>query len=186
MRYAFWYLSWRVIFAAFVRRLRGHETYLASNAKLATLFLALMKNFSSRLEHAIWLGRQPKGDLARHMKVALSTVSRWLGGTMPSSDKILQIAAFLGVDAMWLTHGIGEPPDSNSSLLREDITPYRFAAMPQPMAGEQYAALLETLLPSLGISELMETIQVLNDKKPAGWEKISRQAITLLRQKIPN
>jgi transcriptional regulator with XRE-family HTH domain len=64
-----------------------------------------MQNFSTRLAEAIAKSGKSKGALAASTGVALSTVSRWLGGTIPKAEAIARIAKFLGVDAKWLLSG---------------------------------------------------------------------------------
>ena len=64
-----------------------------------------MQNFSSRLAEAIAKSGKSKGGLAASVGVALSTVSRWLGGTVPKAETIARIAAVLSVDAKWLLTG---------------------------------------------------------------------------------
>ncbi len=67
--------------------------------------LATMQNFSTRLSEAIAKSGKSKGALAASTGVALSTVSRWLGGTTPKAEAITRIAKFLSVDAKWLLTG---------------------------------------------------------------------------------
>ncbi len=64
-----------------------------------------MQNFSKRLAEAIAKSGIPKGELAKRIEVALSTVSRWLGGAIPKAETIARLAAVLGVDAKWLLTG---------------------------------------------------------------------------------
>lgn len=64
-----------------------------------------VRNFADRLQEAIRKSGKPKGDLARHCGVALSTVSRWLAGTVPRMDMLRKIAGFLAVDETWLLIG---------------------------------------------------------------------------------
>lgn len=54
---------------------------------------------------AIKKAGKPKGALAEHCGVALSTVSRWLSDTEPKADAVMRISEFLGVDAKWLMTG---------------------------------------------------------------------------------
>lgn len=69
-------------------------------------------NFSARLSIAIARSGNPKGDLAAHCGVALSTVSRWLSGTQPKPATLVKIAEFLSVDPLWL---LGEPIQKRAS-----------------------------------------------------------------------
>lgn len=64
-----------------------------------------MQNFSNRLAQSIAASGKPKGALAAHTGVALSTVSRWLSGTVPKAETLEEIAEFLSVDAKWLLTG---------------------------------------------------------------------------------
>jgi transcriptional regulator with XRE-family HTH domain len=68
-------------------------------------YLASVQNFSNRLAQAITASGKPKGALAAHAGVALSTVSRWMAGTVPKAETLDLIASFLGVDAKWLLTG---------------------------------------------------------------------------------
>lgn len=67
-----------------------------------------MQNFSTRLAEAIAKSGKSKGALAANAGVALSTVSRWLGGTIPKADTLGVAAQFLGVSAKWLLTGEGQ------------------------------------------------------------------------------
>jgi transcriptional regulator with XRE-family HTH domain len=64
-----------------------------------------MQNFPTRLAEAIAKSGKSKGALAATLGVALSTVSRWLGGTVPKAETLARIAAVLSVDAKWLLTG---------------------------------------------------------------------------------
>ena len=96
-----------------------------------------MQNFSERLAHAIKIAGKPKGDLANHCGVALSSVSRWLGGTVPRAEVALEIAQFLGVNVNWLIYGsdnLSNAPNE-ATRLPEDVAEYG-KAMPliQPVS----------------------------------------------------
>lgn len=67
-----------------------------------------MQTFSQRLAEAIAKSGKSKGSLASSAGVALSTVSRWLGGTVPKADTLDAVAHFLGVNAKWLLTGEGQ------------------------------------------------------------------------------
>lgn len=62
----------------------------------------MREDFSAHLAIAIAKSGKSKGALAAHCGVALSTVSRWLNGSLPKVNKVEVIARFLGVDAKWL------------------------------------------------------------------------------------
>jgi transcriptional regulator with XRE-family HTH domain len=66
-----------------------------------------VKNISERLEHAIRFSGHSKGALAEHIGVPQSSVSRWLSGSEPRSDRLFEIAKFLSVDVKWLMTGEG-------------------------------------------------------------------------------
>ncbi|MEP2776784.1 MAG: helix-turn-helix transcriptional regulator [Luteolibacter sp.] len=72
--------------------------------------------FTERLAVAIAKSGKSKGSLAKHCGVALSTVSRWLKGSIPKADTILEIATFLGVDAKWLFPTSNELKDLFASM----------------------------------------------------------------------
>ncbi len=113
-----------------------------------------MQNFADRLKAAIEKSGKPKGDLAAHCGVALSTVSRWLSGSEPNRDTVAKISHFLEINPIWLLTGVdqyqifkraAEERDGNSSMLREDAAPYRIERPPpnqsqQQMPNEQAAA----------------------------------------------
>lgn len=78
--------------------------------------------FSERLAVAIAKSGKSKGSLAKHCEVALSTVSRWMKGSIPKADTVVEIAKFLGVNAKWLLSGSGQAmltTDDMESLLRD-------------------------------------------------------------------
>lgn len=66
----------------------------------------MVQNFSRRLETAIASSGKSKGALAKHCGVALSTVSRWLDGSVPKNEGLLKICEFLEVDPVWLLTGV--------------------------------------------------------------------------------
>lgn len=90
-----------------------------------------MQNFAARLKTAIEDSGKPKGDLAAHCGVALSTVSRWLAGSVPGNETLEKIASFTGTDPIWLLTGVDrkrlfEPKSpADETMVREDPTPYR-------------------------------------------------------------
>jgi transcriptional regulator with XRE-family HTH domain len=50
-------------------------------------------------------------SLGEKLKVAHTTVGRWLAGSPPGSDRIEEIARALSVSAQWLLTGEGDGPD---------------------------------------------------------------------------
>lgn len=64
----------------------------------------LVQNYFDRLEQALAMRHRTKGDLATHLGVALSTVSRWRSA-VPRAETVHQMADWLGVDAKWLMTG---------------------------------------------------------------------------------
>lgn len=80
-----------------------------------------MQKFSTRLAEAIAKSGKSKGALAASTGVALSTVSRWLGGAVPKAETIANIANFLGVDAKWLLLGESEERSAQRELTVADI-----------------------------------------------------------------
>lgn len=98
-----------------------------------------MQNFSQRLAHAIRIADKPKGDLAKHCGVALSSVSRWLAGVTPRADVVKEIAAFLSADVNWLLYGDGnfaETPKAEdvASQISESEALYRAKPLTQSVA----------------------------------------------------
>jgi transcriptional regulator with XRE-family HTH domain len=67
-------------------------------------------------------------DLARHLGVPPSSVSRWVSGTEPRSESVVEIAKFLGVDFAWLMTGAG----ADLSVVREEETPFRVRKPEEP------------------------------------------------------
>lgn len=105
-----------------------------------------MQNFPQRLADAIRRSGKRKGALAEHCGVALSTVSRWLGGSEPSAEHVTEIAGFLGVDAKWLMFGDTFGSEIRPSLvLRDEPLSYSAAAAPA-LTLEQRVERLESLL----------------------------------------
>ncbi|MGL4398811.1 MAG: helix-turn-helix domain-containing protein [Luteolibacter sp.] len=87
---------------------------LASPAELTSQIFSVKTEFSEKLAVAIAKSGKSKGSLADCCGVALSTVSRWLGGAIPKAETISKISEFLSVDANWLLSARNEPgyPDS--------------------------------------------------------------------------
>ena len=110
-----------------------------------------MQNFSDRLEMAIQRSHKPKGDLAEHCGVALSTVSRWLAGAAPKPETLERIALYLNVDAKWLVYGgedlADDAKDQEPVALRDDPAVYRVSrplrAVGEPSMTERLAAIEE-------------------------------------------
>lgn len=102
-----------------------------------------MQNFSDRLAEAIFLSGKSKGALATSTGVALSTVSRWLGGTTPKAETLEKIAKFLGVDAKWLLTGDSSPSKSGESDSSEPLSEFLDRVRPvlKGIAREQNADL---------------------------------------------
>lgn len=93
-----------------------------------------MTNISERLAEAIRASGKTKGALAAYLGVPQSSVSRWLAGAEPRSERLTEIANFLGVDVKWLMSagitgssvnlkqpGIGE----TAHAMREEPLTYR-------------------------------------------------------------
>jgi len=105
--------------------------------KLIKTNLSFVKNISDRLSQAIKASGKSKGALAAHLGVPQSSVSRWLAGGEPRSERLTEIAKFLGVDVKWLMSadlaensanpkkpGIGETAHG-AYVVQDDVTPYR-------------------------------------------------------------
>ncbi|MDP3851981.1 MAG: helix-turn-helix domain-containing protein [Luteolibacter sp.] len=112
-----------------------------------------MQNFSYRLEEAIQRSGKPKGELATHCGVALSTVSRWLAGSVPKAETLEIIAGFLGVSAKWLVFGGDDL--ASGAIVREDPAIYRTRARPE-LSLEEKVARMESLL--AGMAEKLESL----------------------------
>lgn len=80
----------------------GNAERFTDNDNSIKTFLALVKNISERLAEAIKASGKSKGALAAHLGVPQSSVSRWLAGGEPRSERLTEIAKFLGVDVKWL------------------------------------------------------------------------------------
>lgn len=130
-----------------------------------------MQNFQERLKIAIERSGKTKGSLAKSTGVALSTVSRWLAGAAPRVETIGEIAAFLGVDANWLSYGEernslqkSEIWGAENSTVSEDERPYRFTPVgpADPKALEMVTALLnrspEEIAKGMDDSQLVEAL----------------------------
>jgi len=88
-----------------------------------------VQNFSERLT-AIWReSKISKGVIADQLGVALSTVSRWFGGKVPSSHHLHGLADLLGVDAQWLLHG-GQEKTPNRIMEPDSTVTPRFNEPP--------------------------------------------------------
>jgi transcriptional regulator with XRE-family HTH domain len=103
-------------------------------AKLSKNFLPFVKNISERLAEAIKASGKSKGALAAHLGVPQSSVSRWLAGGEPRSERLTEIAKFLSVDVKWLLEGENAERYSNSKqpgigdsayVVREEPPDYR-------------------------------------------------------------
>lgn len=107
-----------------------------------------MGNISQRLGEAIKASGKSKGALAAHLGVPQSSVSRWLAGGEPRSERLTEIAKFLGVDVKWLMgvhlaessvnpkqSGISESAYvEGRSTFSEDPVPFRYEVDPVAMA----------------------------------------------------
>lgn len=91
----------------------GYANGFSTSDKTIKVNLAFVKSFQERLAEAISLARKPKSELARHLGVPQSSVSRWLAGSEPRSETLAEIAKFLSVDVKWLAYG-DEPAQSTS------------------------------------------------------------------------
>lgn len=86
----------------FIAVARNNAKDLAFRSQLRKAKFSVDEKFSAKLAIAIAQSGKSKGALASHCGVALSTVSRWLSGSIPKAKKLDSIARFLGVDAKWL------------------------------------------------------------------------------------
>ncbi|OBU11511.1 XRE family transcriptional regulator [Morganella psychrotolerans] len=68
-----------------------------------------MKTFSDRLNFAMQQAGVSQADLALAVGVAQPTIWKLTAGKSQTSRKSMEIAAFLGVNPVWLTTGVGEP-----------------------------------------------------------------------------
>jgi transcriptional regulator with XRE-family HTH domain len=85
----------------------GYAKRFTTYDKPSKHYLSFVKNISERLQHAIRFSGHSKGALAEHIGVPQSSVSRWLAGSEPRSDRLFEIAKFLNVDVKWLMTGEG-------------------------------------------------------------------------------
>lgn len=123
--------------------LRATNARITVSAKSGKNKLALLKTFSDRLKEAIRAADIPKAELASRLGVPPSSVSRWIAGSVPRSETISEIAKLLGVDANWLI--TGESQSNESSVLREDPTPYRVTPKIEPLRPAGEPTMLERL-----------------------------------------
>lgn len=76
--------------------------------------------------------------IARALGVSSKAVSKWLNAeSVPRQDKMYELAAFLGVDVLWLQHGnegafSDEGREVMQSFSANDVTPFY---VPQPESG---------------------------------------------------
>ena len=77
------------------------------------------KHFRSRFRAALFMRGVTQKSLARELRVAANTVSRWQNSTAhyPNLDHLEAAADFLGVDPGWLAFGSGEIPLEIMELL---------------------------------------------------------------------
>lgn len=132
-----------------------------------------MQNFSRRLDTAIANSGKSKGSLAEHCDVALSTVSRWLGGSVPQNDTLTKIADYLDVSAAWLLTGHGpavfRQTEPESSMLREEPiwprtpnAPPEKTVLPDKTAADSLEASVSRIA---GALERIAAAMELNNKK---------------------
>lgn len=73
-----------------------------------------MQGFGQRVTETLRLRDWQQEDLRRRMRVDKATVSRWCSGNPPGTDRLVQLAAVLGVSVHWLLTGKGERhPDAD-------------------------------------------------------------------------
>lgn len=77
-----------------------------------------MPNYFQRLEKTLQERDISKGALAKHLQVALSTISRWKRA-MPRAETVQKTADFLGVSAQWLM--TGETENALQSPFLDDL-----------------------------------------------------------------
>ena len=93
----------------------GYAKRFTASANSIKINLSFVKKISDRLAFAIRHSGHSKGDLAASIGVPGSSVSRWLAGSEPRSDRLTAIAKFLDVDVNWLITGYGQPaPPKNA------------------------------------------------------------------------
>jgi len=119
----------------------------SGDAKSIKIYLASVQNFAHRLGVAISSSGKSKGALAADAGVALSTVSRWCAGVIPTAETLDQIAQFLGVDAKWLLSGEGPPASSPAKTCGSAIPPP--APRSEPEVLERIAVALERIADAL-------------------------------------
>jgi transcriptional regulator with XRE-family HTH domain len=141
-------------------------------------------DFPTRLK--MLRGDRSQGEFATFLGInSQQTYANYENGRVPKMPILQQISQRCGVSLEWL---LGTPESKNNiseSVVREE--PAVYGAKPPALDPNSpfYASLLATLIPKLGITELMDTLEALHSSKPAGWEDLASQAFALLKQKLP-
>lgn len=79
-----------------------------------------MKTLAERLTWARTEAKITQQELARGAGVAQSTIASWESGARATGRKITVIAAYLGVDPIWLLDGKGEPTKNGDGVRVND------------------------------------------------------------------
>lgn len=129
----------------------GNERRFIVSVKSSKINLSFVKNISDRLAFAIRISGHSKGALATAIGVPQSSVSRWLNGSEPRSDRLAEIAKFLSVDVKWLMTGEGSPTPAAVRSAQSSTSPKETSDGHRPplQGGDQ--------LPDLG--KMMEVLE---------------------------
>jgi transcriptional regulator with XRE-family HTH domain len=141
-----------------------------------------MKTFPERLQKAIDDKGEPKGKLAKHCGVALSSVSRWLAGSVPREDKMKEIAEFLGVDPLWLAHGLHSTLRENAkSLFAEtSISPNLLMEEGPTYDANKWKTMFEDLIETADPLWLVHRVEELQALAFEGDEKAKNLLVEIL------
>lgn len=142
-------------------------------------------NFSSRLREL--RGGRSQSEFATSIGIqSQQTYANYEKGRVPKLKIAQEIAQRAGVKLEWLLGENVEKYNATECVTLKDDTPVYGGKLPPLANSGIYAGILESLLPGLGVSELMDLAEVLHRDQPPGWEPLASQAIAILRQKIAN
>lgn len=87
--------------------------------KVYTLLTTIsdMKSFAERLLWAIDHKKTNQSQLAKAVGISRTSINKWVrDNATPSSENIFEAASYLGVSAVWLSNGDGDPIESTHKV----------------------------------------------------------------------
>ena len=73
---------------------------------------AIRKARGARFDQALAAVGKTKQEISDALGIKWHNVNQYSHGSLPNGDRLLDLARLLGVDARWLSSGVGAPPRS--------------------------------------------------------------------------